>query len=245
LLHGTQPRGPQFTKTVLDILQRENNWILWKRENCKGFERSPATSNQSTPLVPKKASSNAGVKKIKMGNAELSRLWNLSQDNHEVLVQSSHTPDLDKFLAPVLEDKPTLLKDDKIYAWKALRLIARTRFRYFSELSEKKLGSMEELTAIIERDIKGSSSQPTTSENGNGIRSIEISAEIKKEDLDVAMEANGESEDKEEVNGNNNNEDNENNNEGKHSRTKEDGEKEEDGVVPPSKKLKMEDESVV
>ena len=28
LLQGTQPRGPQFTKTVLDILQRENNWVF-------------------------------------------------------------------------------------------------------------------------------------------------------------------------------------------------------------------------
>jgi hypothetical protein len=28
LLHGTQPKGPQFTRTVLDILQRENNWVI-------------------------------------------------------------------------------------------------------------------------------------------------------------------------------------------------------------------------
>lgn len=54
------------------------------------------------------------VKKIQMGNAELSRLWNLSQDNHEVLVQSAHTPSLDDFLKPILEDRPTLLKDDKV-----------------------------------------------------------------------------------------------------------------------------------
>lgn len=58
---------------------------------------------------------NAGgkTKKIQMGNAELSRLWNLT-DNHEVLVKTAGTPDLDDFLSPILNDKPSLLKEDKV-----------------------------------------------------------------------------------------------------------------------------------
>ena len=54
------------------------------------------------------------VKKVVMGNAELSRLWNLSQDNHEVLVNSARAPSLDEYLKP-LDETPTLLKDDKVY----------------------------------------------------------------------------------------------------------------------------------
>jgi hypothetical protein len=50
---------------------------------------------------------------VQMGNAELSRLWNLSSDNHEVLVNSARAPSLDEYLKP-LDDRPTLLKDDKV-----------------------------------------------------------------------------------------------------------------------------------
>eukprot|EP00026_Physarum_polycephalum_P001811 Phypoly_transcript_01814.p1 GENE.Phypoly_transcript_01814~~Phypoly_transcript_01814.p1 ORF type:complete len:641 (-),score=169.30 Phypoly_transcript_01814:60-1982(-) len=179
LLQGTQPKGPQFTRTVLDILQRENNWILWKRENCKGFEKS--SSSVQSVQGPKRAAANVAggkVKKVKMGNAELSRLWNLSSDNHEVLVNSARAPTLDEYLKP-LDDRPTLLKDDKIFAWKGLRLIARTRFRYFTELSDKKMGNMEDLYAIIERDKKGAT--PTT----NGSHPEEM---LKKNDLSISNE---------------------------------------------------------
>ena len=49
-----------------------------------------------------------------MGNAELSRLWNLSSDNHEVLVNAAHAPPaLDEYLRP-LDDRPGLLKEDKV-----------------------------------------------------------------------------------------------------------------------------------
>jgi hypothetical protein len=68
----------------------------------------------------------------------------------------------------------------QIFAWKGLRLIARTRFRYFTELSEeKKMGSMEDLYAIIERDKKGAA--PTT----NGSHPEEM---MKKNDLSKSNE---------------------------------------------------------
>jgi hypothetical protein len=71
----------------------------------------------------------------------------------------------------------------QIYAWKGLRLIARTRFRYFTELSEKKMGNMDDLSVIIDRDKKG------TTPSSNGSHPPQIGEELlKKSDLSISNE---------------------------------------------------------
>lgn len=71
-----------------------------------------------------------------------------------------------------------------------MRLIARTRFRYLSELSEKKLSNMDDLTAIIERDKKGTSASEngSSSQNGSLSSSTGIPALKKERSLTISSD---------------------------------------------------------
>lgn len=77
-----------------------------------------------------------------------------------------------------LNNKQLILQ--QVYTWKALRLIAKTRFRYYSEIFAA--GTPEDLATIIDRDKKGA---PPSS---NGVATNE--EDLKKESVgggDVEM----------------------------------------------------------
>jgi len=49
LMEKTPPDGKSFTHAIFQILQREKNWIHWKRDGCKAFEKTPAPTPTPTP----------------------------------------------------------------------------------------------------------------------------------------------------------------------------------------------------
>lgn len=71
------------------ILSREENWNAWKNESCPSFIREPRTGKRvDGGGLRRKRSLGDDLKAsrgkiIKMGNTELTRLWNLCPDNME------------------------------------------------------------------------------------------------------------------------------------------------------------------
>ncbi|KAL6327612.1 hypothetical protein AAG906_021903 [Vitis piasezkii] len=41
LLETTPPKGKEFLHNIEHILEREKNWVWWKRDGCPPFERQP------------------------------------------------------------------------------------------------------------------------------------------------------------------------------------------------------------
>ncbi|KAF3665314.1 THO complex subunit 1 [Capsicum annuum] len=69
LLEMTPPKGIDFLRSIEHILERERNWVWWKRDGCPPFEKQP----EEKKLVQD------GTKKRRprwrLGNKELSQLW--------------------------------------------------------------------------------------------------------------------------------------------------------------------------
>eukprot|EP01132_Coremiostelium_polycephalum_P000594 gene594-740_t len=99
IVSQTQPQGEYFSECLMSILKREKNWILWKRDyNCKSFERP-----SSQPIIVKKRKlTKTNPTKISMGNAELSRLWNLSgTSNNQDYLKTQINVQLETLIEPL------------------------------------------------------------------------------------------------------------------------------------------------
>eukprot|EP01113_Clastostelium_recurvatum_P034568 TRINITY_DN4705_c0_g1_i4.p1 TRINITY_DN4705_c0_g1~~TRINITY_DN4705_c0_g1_i4.p1 ORF type:complete len:620 (+),score=180.70 TRINITY_DN4705_c0_g1_i4:206-1861(+) len=156
------PNGAQFAKSVRDIITNENNWVAWKREGCKPFERGVTQTisiKRKAPMATA-ATSNTGdgvpKKRVQMGNATLNRLWNL-KNAEEYLTDggSCFVPKVEDFLRPLEtqmhiekrkaeghppddydEFDPTAkeIMASETFSWKAMRLASRANFEMFGAM---------------------------------------------------------------------------------------------------------------
>ncbi|GMP41100.1 hypothetical protein CsSME_00011311 [Camellia sinensis var. sinensis] len=100
LLEMTPPNGKEFLNSIDHILERERNWVWWKRDGCPPFEK---------PLIEKKSVQD-GAKKRKirwrLGNKELSQLWKWADQNPNALTdpQRVRTPAVTEYWKPLAED---------------------------------------------------------------------------------------------------------------------------------------------
>lgn len=136
LLEETPPNGAAFANCVRHMLKREELWNNWKNDGCKEFKRpGPPIEEQTTPPA-KKDKLNLGdlirdatkQKKFYMGNAELTRLWNLCPDNLQACrgEDRNFLPSIESYLENPRD------KMDPSYEWRALRLLARQSPLFFS-----------------------------------------------------------------------------------------------------------------
>ncbi|KAG6424822.1 hypothetical protein SASPL_115242 [Salvia splendens] len=123
LLEMTPPRGKEFLHSIEHILERERNWVWWKRDGCSAFEKPP---------VEKKPAQDGGRKRRprwRLGNKELSQLWKWADQNPNALTdpQRVRTPAIMDYWKPLAED---------VYCWKGLRFSARQDLEGFSRFTE-------------------------------------------------------------------------------------------------------------
>ncbi|XP_059652036.1 THO complex subunit 1 isoform X3 [Cornus florida] len=123
LLEMTPPKGKEFLHSIEQILERERNWVWWKRDGCPPFEKQPID----------KKSIQEGAKKRRprwrLGNKELSQLWKWADQNPNALTdaQRVRTPAVTEYWKPLAED---------VYCWKGLRFSARQDLDGFSRFTE-------------------------------------------------------------------------------------------------------------
>ena len=89
-------------------------------------------------------------KQVKLGTEELTRLWNCGSTDVDELTDSS-IPTLSDYLGPAMDqmkegaamteeerkevDQDDLYKNDKLYVWRALRLMAKSDVKAFEKLT--------------------------------------------------------------------------------------------------------------
>ncbi|KAL6645309.1 hypothetical protein ACP70R_016917 [Stipagrostis hirtigluma subsp. patula] len=158
LLEIIPPKGKEFLKSIEHILEREKNWVWWKRDGCPAFEKQPF----------EKKSGQAGARKRKprwrLGNKELSQLWKWAEQNPNALTDPDRIrmPSITEYWKPLAEDmdpsagieeeyhhKSNRLhwkeakyaelvsaRDNEVYCWKGLRFTARHDLELFSRFSD-------------------------------------------------------------------------------------------------------------
>ncbi|XVE68418.1 hypothetical protein DITRI_Ditri09bG0067000 [Diplodiscus trichospermus] len=140
LLEMTPPKGKDFLHCIEHILEREKNWVWWKRDGCPPFEKQPI----------EKKTVHDGAKKRRprwrLGNKELSQLWKWADQNPNALTdpQRVRTPAISDYWKPLAEDMDESAgieaeyhhKNNRVYCWKGLRLSARQDLEGFSKFTE-------------------------------------------------------------------------------------------------------------
>jgi THO complex subunit 1 len=170
-LSSTGSTGRAFVARIMSMLANETHWSAWKANGCKRTVRSPQQVSASLPssrsrkrLAPSSSSSTESgattpAKRRRMPNAELTRLWNIPKlaiDDAE----RSYEPKLDEFLQPLIEqldpmsgvEEQYFLSNDKVYAWRATRLVARDNF---AKLAHDNLATMIRQGGYLDLDGLG------------------------------------------------------------------------------------------
>ncbi|KAL8061851.1 hypothetical protein ABFX02_02G109900 [Erythranthe guttata] len=140
LLEMMPPKGKEFLRSIEHILERERNWVWWKRDGCPPFEKQP---------IEKKLAQETGRKRRprwRMGNKELSQLWKWADQNPNALTDPERvgTPAIMDYWKPLAEDMDESAgieeeyhhKNNRVYCWKGLRFSARQDLEGFSRFTE-------------------------------------------------------------------------------------------------------------
>ncbi|XP_052176612.1 THO complex subunit 1 isoform X7 [Diospyros lotus] len=140
LLEMTPPKGSEFLHSIEHILERERNWVWWKRDGCPPFEK-PSIENKSFLVGTKKRRP-----RWRLGNKELSQLWKWADQNPNALTdaQRVRTPAVTEYWKPLAEDMDESAgieaeyhhKNNRVYCWKGLRFSARQDLEGFSRFTE-------------------------------------------------------------------------------------------------------------
>ncbi|KAJ1299164.1 hypothetical protein BS78_01G511100 [Paspalum vaginatum] len=140
LLEIIPPKGKEFLRSIEHILEREKNWVWWKRDGCLAFEKPPFEKKQGQ----------AGARKRKprwrLGNKELSQLWKWAEQNPNVLTDPDRVrmPSITEYWKPLAEDMDPSAgieeeyhhKSNRVYCWKGLRFSARQDLDGFARFSD-------------------------------------------------------------------------------------------------------------
>ncbi|CAF1881871.1 unnamed protein product [Brassica napus] len=140
LLEITPPKGKEFLRAVEHILEREKNWVWWKRDGCPPFEKQPIENK--SPIAGQKRRR----QRWRLGNKELSQLWRWAEQNPNAEKDSQRvkTPDIADYWKPLAEDMDPSAgiedayhhKNNRVYCWKGLRFAARQDLEGFSRFTD-------------------------------------------------------------------------------------------------------------
>ena len=171
-LAAVPPEGPAVAAAAATVLSRDAAWAAWKGAGCKPFERPPAPEATPAPAPPKAEKTlPAGMRRraapvrdhaVKLGVPELDRLWSGHPDLGAAAGRGDRAaPDHLEFMEPIREqldaafcadmgiDPEYKRCNDKVFAWRALRLVARANLGAFSRAAEQGGAGLEALARVL------------------------------------------------------------------------------------------------
>ncbi|KAK2895149.1 THO complex subunit 1 [Channa argus] len=169
LLRETPPDGDKFGTMIEHILNTEENWNSWKNEGCPSFVKERTIDDKPKRPTRKRQAPEDFLgkgpdRKIFMGNDELTRLWNLNQDNMEACKSDSREfmPSLDEFFAEAIEqaDPANMVEEEykavrnPNYGWRALRLLSRRSPHFFQPTNQKFKSLADYLDCMVSKLAK-------------------------------------------------------------------------------------------
>ncbi|KAJ0969005.1 hypothetical protein J5N97_021882 [Dioscorea zingiberensis] len=136
LIKLTPPKGEEFLQSIEHILEREKNWVWWKRDGCPAFEKQPIERKTLQDGARKRKP------RWRLGNRELSQLWKWADQNPNAMTEPQHVqpPSVMEYWKPLAEDMDESAgiepeyhhKNNRVYCWKGLRFSARQDLEGFS-----------------------------------------------------------------------------------------------------------------
>ncbi|KAK1261780.1 hypothetical protein QJS04_geneDACA019562 [Acorus gramineus] len=140
LLEMIPPKGKEFLHSIEHILEREKNWVWWKRDGCPAFEKQVVEKKTNQDETKKRK------QRWRLGNKELSQLWRWAEQNPNALTDPERicTPSVAEYWKPLAEDMDVSAgieaeyhhKNNRVYCWKGLRFSARQDLEGFSRYTE-------------------------------------------------------------------------------------------------------------
>lgn len=175
LLRTTPPKGREFLASIEHILERDKNWVWWKRDGCIPFERF--VQEKKIPSDPPKRRP-----RWRLGNRELSRLWKWSDDNPNAITHAKRVkmPPLAEYFKPLAEDMDPEAgieeeyhhKNNKVYCWKGLRFAARQDLDALSRYSDMKIMGVVP-PDLLTPEVRSSLYKPTDRPKAKGVKKDE------------------------------------------------------------------------
>ncbi|MCE0481594.1 suppressor of the transcriptional defect of hpr1 by overexpression [Datura stramonium] len=145
LLEMTPPKGIDFLHSIEHILERERNWVWWKRDGCPPFEKQPVEKKLVQDGTKKRRP------RWRLGNKELSQLWRWADQYPNALTDTQRvcTPAITDYWKPLAEDMDESAgieaeyhhKNNRVYCWKGLRFSMRQDLEDFPDLNMVLRGS--------------------------------------------------------------------------------------------------------
>jgi len=198
LIDETPPNGPEFSKAVKHILKREEQWNAWKNEGCPALGKdlpkstdpvqieetrdTNATVKGDKPSAPRKRKRKLGDQieeamkngRYLMGNATLTKLWNVCPDNFEAAAapERDFLPNMDDYFAEATEqlDPANQVEDqykkvnDGQWGWRGLRLLAKKSPHFFT-YGNNPIGKLNEYLETMLRKMSPALQQSLSSQN--------------------------------------------------------------------------------
>lgn len=210
ILAETPPDGIQFAQIIEHILNREDNWNSWKNDGCLSFIRKRGDSKNKTPLVDRKRKRSIASdlrlnhKMVKLGNHELTKLWNLEPDNSLACKAKKRNlfANFDEFFGEAIEQlDPTAgieeqykLIHDPTYAWKSLRLLAAKSPHFFAQHQGNASSNtikttpqyLEQIIVRHAKEIACSQVNNVSKMNDADETSVEYGSSVIKKEMDLA-----------------------------------------------------------
>mgnify|MGYP002629705788 CR=1 FL=1 len=153
-LRRTPEDGPLFVDAIGKVLAGEMAWNLWKQGGCSAdaFQRrevafdaealaAKLAEEPTDPAPKKRKQSNEATYGVDLGVPELTRLWNLTEDNLTMLAAEDRGgfKSLRSLMDPVIDEinDPNVnemfsVASDQMYNWKTLRMVSRASLPAFA-----------------------------------------------------------------------------------------------------------------
>jgi len=154
LLGETPPNGQEFSKSVKHILHREEHWNKWKNEGCPSFSKKVEEAKSDKKPIGEGGSyrrkkrklgdlvqKEAAEKRVNLGNAGLTALWNQQPDNLKACRSQDRDflPSLEGYFEEAIEELDPKNEIEDTYkkvnngewGWRALRLMSRRSSHFF------------------------------------------------------------------------------------------------------------------
>eukprot|EP01095_Lingulamoeba_sp_RSL-Kostka_P012748 TRINITY_DN5089_c0_g1_i1.p1 TRINITY_DN5089_c0_g1~~TRINITY_DN5089_c0_g1_i1.p1 ORF type:complete len:235 (-),score=79.88 TRINITY_DN5089_c0_g1_i1:84-767(-) len=159
---SNQEDSSGVSNIILSIIERENNWIYWKKGQCQPFDKKPSWDDEIEEESPKKKnkssdpSSSSSKAKIRMGKAEITKLWNLPSNKESIEINTLNIPTVKEMTDPIkmqmdpengIEEQYKHIHDN-IYTWRCLRLLKENELSRFVSL-DKSVNNLESVLSGV------------------------------------------------------------------------------------------------
>eukprot|EP00899_Mesostigma_viride_P012183 jgi/Mesvir1/20966/Mv08033-RA.2 len=145
-IERTPVQGAEFLACVEHILRMEDNWVRWKQEHCYAFEKDPIRAPKVAASTTEEGAKGgvAGLrpkrrKVAKPQEVDPRTLWSSAVTLADLRTREIKVPSVKSYLEPLIEqmdpaagiEEAYKLKNDKVFCFKAQRLVTRSSFHLF------------------------------------------------------------------------------------------------------------------